>query len=259
VLIFFHYIGWTTWFEKQIIAVFAPFPTIANSWRVKLDDKYRLYKERDSLSKLYEQCLIENKKIIVQKTELEILKEENSELKKIVNFKTKSNYFFITSKIIGKSANNLEKIVIIDLGKNDGLKMGQAVVVDQGILAGKIVRVGNNTSMVRLTNDNQSKVAATILNKERSSGVVEGGYGLSMRMNFIPRNEVILVGDKVITSGLESGIPRGLLIGEIAVAENESYKPFQQAVLTPSTDLSKIIIASVLIQNLITTTPEVFR
>ena len=68
-------------------------------------------------------------------------------------------------------------------------------------------------------------------------------------MDFIPRNEVVLVGDMVVTSGLEETIPRGLLIGEVAVAQNEAYQPFQQAVLTPSTDLTKLFIVSVLKSN----------
>ena len=55
--------------------------------------------------------------------------------------------------------------------------------------------------------------------------------------------------DQIITSGLEQSIPRGLLIGEVAVAENEAYQPFQQAVLTTATDLSKLTIVSVLLSN----------
>jgi rod shape-determining protein MreC len=68
-------------------------------------------------------------------------------------------------------------------------------------------------------------------------------------MNFIPRNETVLVGDKIVTSGLEKTFPRGLLIGEVAVAENEAYQPFQQAVLTAAADLSKLSIVSVLTSN----------
>lgn len=116
-------------------------------------------------------------------------------------------------------------------------------------MIGTIAKIEKNISLVRLINDNQSKIAATILNRDNSLGVVEGGYGLSIRMNFIPRNETVLIGDKIITSGLEQTIPKGLLIGEVAVAENEAYQPFQQAVLTSATDLSKLFIVSVLTSN----------
>jgi rod shape-determining protein MreC len=100
---------------------------------------------------------------------------------------------------------------------------------------------------VRLLNDNSSKIGATILNTDRSLGVVEGGYGLSVKMNFIPRNEIVKVGDIIVTSGLEAGMPRGLLIGSVTAIENETYRPFQAALLLPGTDLSKLSIVSILI------------
>ena len=114
---------------------------------------------------------------------------------------------------------------------------------------GKITKVEKQLAVVRLISDNQIKVAATVLNNERSLGVVEGGYGLSVRMSFIPRNEVVQVGDQIITSGLELNIPRGLLIGSVAAVENEPYQPFQQAVLTPAADLAKLTLVSVLLTN----------
>ena len=42
-------------------------------------------------------------------------------------------------------------------------------------------------------------------------------------------------------------MPYGLLIGTVAVVENEAYKPFQQAVLNPATDLSHLTLVTVLI------------
>jgi rod shape-determining protein MreC len=59
-------------------------------------------------------------------------------------------------------------------------------------------------------------------------------------MNYIPQNEIIKVGDMVITSGLEENVPSGLLIGVIEAVEKEAYQPFQKAVITPSVDLTKI-------------------
>jgi hypothetical protein len=37
------------------------------------------------------------------------------------------------------------------------------------------------------------------------------------------------------------------MIGTIAVVENEAYKPFQQAVLTPAMDVKNISAVSVLV------------
>ena len=91
--------------------------------------------------------------------------------------------------ILGQNSDSAEKMVIIDVGNEAGIKLGQPVVAGDGILVGTIAKIEKDIAMVRLINDNQSKIAATILNRDGSLGIVEGSYGLSVRMNFIPRNE----------------------------------------------------------------------
>ena len=105
------------------------------------------------------------------------------------------------------------------------------------------------SALIQLLNDNNTKIAATIFNAQNSIGVVEGGYGLSIKMKLIPRNEIVMVGDRVITSGLELDIPRGLLIGEVEVTENEPYQPFQTAIITPVADLTNISLISIITSN----------
>ncbi len=248
-LIFFHYLGWLGWLEKTTRNLFIPISKTTLEWRIVMSDKYNSFKKRQDLSNLYSQCLEKNKTVDEQKSKISVLLEENDKLKKIVNWQSKTKLSIVSAKVVGKGANELEKTIIIDIDEKQQIKIGQPVIVGEGILIGKIIKIENGASIVRLINDNKSKVVATILNKDKSLGVVEGGYGLSVRMNFIPRNETILIGDQVITSGLEENIPRGLVIGEVVVAENESYQPFQQAILTPATDLSKITVVSVILSS----------
>lgn len=124
--------------------------------------------------------------------------------------------------------------------------VGNPVVVGIGVLIGRISRATPETSIVRLLDDNQSKVAATLLNEEKSIGVVEGGYGISIRMNFIPQNEAITIGDTIITSGLEDGVPRGLTIGTVETFEKEPYQPFQSAVVVPPKNFNWITSVSII-------------
>jgi len=149
--------------------------------------------------------------------------------------------------IVGKNIENTERVVAISTGSDSGIKVGQPVVVLEGIIVGKVIRVEQNLSWVRLINDSNSKIAAVILNKERSQGVVEGGYGLSVNMNFIPRNEKVSVGETVVTSGLDPNTPKGLLLGTVAAVINEAYQPFQKAVLNPAVDLSKLTVVGVIV------------
>lgn len=248
-LIFLHYLGWVNMVENSARAVFIPIAAKINKQGIAFKNSYDFFINQKKTAAQYGVCLEKNQNLDLLDAKLKNLEKENAEIRKQIIFFNRRHFAAVTADVIGQSSNGVERMIIISAGSDEGIKPGQPVVVGDGILIGTIAKVEKNIAMTRLINDNQSKIAATILNKDGSLGVVEGGYGLSVKMNFIPRNEMLLIGDKVITSGLEETIPRGLLIGEIAVAENEAYQPFQQAILTTAVDLSKVIIVSVLILN----------
>lgn len=248
-LLIFHYLGWLSAPEQGVRSLIIPISTKITHWRSASLDSYNYFANRDILIYQYNKCLAKNQDADVADARIKDLEKENNEIRKQLNFFHRRNFTAVAADIVGQNSDSAEKMVIIDAGEASGIKLGQPVVAGDGILVGTIAKVEKDIAMVRLINDNQSKIAATILNKDGSLGIVEGGYGLSVRMNFIPRNETVLIGDQIITSGLEQSIPRGLLIGEVAVAENEAYQPFQQAVLTTAVDLYKLTIVSVLISN----------
>jgi rod shape-determining protein MreC len=246
-LAFLHYLGWLGLIERGARALIIPISTKITHWRVASQDSYNYFFNQKTMMREYNKILNKNQNLEVANAKLKDLEKENTELRKQLNFFHRRNFTSVAANVVGRNTDSVEKMIIIDAGEAAGIKLGQPVVAGDGILIGKIAKVEQDISMVRLINDNQSKIAATILNKDASLGVVEGGYGLSVRMNFIPKNETILIGDKIITSGLEENLPRGLLIGEVAIAENEAYQPFQQAVLATAIDLSKLTIVSVLL------------
>ncbi len=176
-----------------------------------------------------------------------LLEQENSELHVQLNFKNQSHSNLVTAQIVAKNLDMVDRVIILDKGTNDGIKKDQPVVYGNGVLIGKIIKTEDTISFARILSDNESKIGATIMNSDHSLGIVEGGFGLSIKMVFIPRNENIITGDQIITSGLEMGTPRGLLIGKVAAVENESYQPFQQAIITPEIDYEKINLVSILI------------
>ena len=248
-LVFFHYLGWLKLIENPIKTTLSPVSSAFYGLNNKISTKYDTYKKRKELENLYQQCQINYAKIKVLQTKITKLEEENKKIKKLADFKGTSKYKMIAAQVIGRSSNTTEKTIMIDAGKEQNIINDLAVVVQDGVLIGKISKVDKKTSMIRLINDNQSKIAGIINNKEKSMGVIEGGFGLSVRMKLIPRDDIVMVKDKVTTSGLNKNIPKGLLIGEVAVSEKESFQPFQQAILTPTVNLEKITLVSIILPD----------
>lgn len=178
--------------------------------------------------------------------QLKIAQQENETFKKMLNFQNQSASHLITAAVIGKNFDLMDQTLMIDAGAAAGVAAGDIALAGEGVLVGKIIHAEEQSAVLRLLNDYRSKVAATVLNNDKSLGVVQGGYGLSVKMLFIPRNEIIKVGDIIVTSGLEKNTPKGLMIGTVEAVENEANQPFQQAVITPAQNLDKIIFVNVL-------------
>lgn len=248
-LISFHYLGWLNKVKIFFRAWFTPIFTRGQSLNVKAGERYEFFGNSEDFLKEYEQCMAQNADAAVNNAKLKILGEENNQLREQLKYQNQQKIAQVSAEVVGSIAEPNEKALIINRGYEQGIKKEQPVIVGAGALIGKIKRVEKDTAFIRLVNDNQSKVAATVLNRERSLGVVEGGYDISLSMKFIPRNENVLTGDMIVTSGLENNIPKGLLIGKVVAVESEAFKPFQQAVVDPAVNLSKITLVSVLLTN----------
>jgi len=240
----FSYFHWLDFIEKPLISIV--------DWSLKPVNSIKAYfKKTDQPLTTDDRNVLDElkQKQKINETSVQILTEENIELKKQLNFFTKNNFEHIGAIVLSRTVNPLATTIMIDKGDKDGVEIDNPVVVSEGILIGKVVKVEDNRSVVRLINDNTSAIGATVMNNDRSIGLVEGGYGLGVRMNYIPQNEVVTPGDVIISSGLSDAIPRGLVIGTIEVVDKQPHEPFQQAVITPAADLGYINLVSVIIQK----------
>lgn len=192
-------------------------------------------------------CADELLKSQTAETALQLAEEENKEMRAQLRFLQKQKMQTVGADVTGKNIDTLGNTLIINRGARDNIKENNPVIIQDGILIGKIARVEEKISIIRLINDNQSKFAATIMNESRTLGLIEGGYGISVQMSYIPQNETVNIGETIITSGLEESVPRGLLIGTIEMVEKEAYQPFQKAIVKPLADLNRINLVSVII------------
>lgn len=174
----------------------------------------------------------ERNDLVRENARLRSLEQENQEMRELLEVQERSRFTLVAAQVIGKSPEVDTQTLILDRGNEDGIAKGMPVIASDGFLLGKIERVTARTAVVVLVSDSSSRVASTILNTERTLGFVEGGRGLGMSFRLIPQHELIAPGDTVITSGLEHGIPRGLILGRVGRVSREPQEPFQTATVT---------------------------
>ena len=246
-IVIFHALGWLRPLEFSLRSMLFPGVAFLYEQTTELEDGER-FTSFEELKNAYRLLKETSLKQDIDQARLHELEQQNEQLRVQLHFVTSTPYTTLGVDVIGKNIDPVGSALIINRGRRDGVQLGDPAVAYEGILVGKVSEVYETYAILELLTDNQSKVAATILNMEKSIGLVEGGYGLSIRMNLIPQNEGVHVGDTVITSGLEPSVPRGLVIGTVETVEKEAFQPFQRALITSPIALDRVSTISLLIQ-----------
>ncbi len=246
IAIIFHFLGWLHPIEQFVRHIMDPSSQALYTISIQIEENEETFTSIDNLTQAYREAKKQLNESTIDHTARQLLEQENEELRAQLRFLEQKKYTSVGAEVIGKNIEPLGNTIVINRGETDGIKKGNSVITGEGIIVGRVMRVETATAIVQLINDHQSKLIATTLNKEKSIGVVEGGFGISVRLNFVPQNETLHIGDIIVTSGLDEGIPRGLLIGTVEAVEKEAYQPFQRAIITPTAALDKLSLVSII-------------
>jgi rod shape-determining protein MreC len=173
------------------------------------------------------------------------LKAENNRLQEELNFtdrqKQLDNYRYLIAQVVGSTSNPYEKTIKINLGSRDGIKVQMAVRTVDG-LVGLVSHVSTFTSTVTLITEldaSSSKgtpVSATVLGKESESfGIIEYDEVTgTLQMTKIDEADPLAKDDKVITSGMGSVFPKGIVIGTVLSDQVGDFGLTRTAIITPA-------------------------
>jgi rod shape-determining protein MreC len=248
-LIFFHNLRIITPIESIIFGSFNPLLQGFYSFSSKINSKFAKNKDQDNMKNELIMLEQKNEQLNVELAKLKSQEEENANLRRILKFEKLSKNKLILGNVISRGDFITEKessLLTLDKGSNDGIQTGLSVVGNQGNLIGKVIETESNISKICLITNEKCKIAAAIQNQNNTLGITQGELDLTVRMNFIPMNVSIRKGDRIVTSGLEKDMPRGLLIGSISEIYAPSTELWQTAVLEPASDLNNIIFVSII-------------
>lgn len=189
------------------------------------------FNENKRLKKALTAALLEKQKYA------EII-QENKRLKEILSLKGHWPNYVATAKVIARGYDRMLNTIILDKGKNSGIKKDMAVVTARG-LVGKIYSVKDNFSEVLLLRDPNFSVAVR-LQKSRHEGVISGSGHKYCLLKYIPPEEAVERGEVVVTSGLDGIFPAGLPVGVISDVRKEGIEFFLDIKVLPFESDKKI-------------------
>ncbi len=180
--------------------------------------------------------------------DIEWLRGQNNQLREaasaterlttLLQFKEQALPIMVAAQVIGRDSTNWYRSVILNKGESDGIKPDMGVITPAGVV-GRVVKTTGATAVVLLVTDPNNAIAG-LIQRTRDEGIVEGTRQGSARLKYIPLLSHVRDGDRVVTSGLVGGFPRGLAIGTITKIGKEEGALFQTADLTPEVDVGRL-------------------
>lgn len=149
--------------------------------------------------------------------------------------------------------NALSESVTIDAGSRAGIRAGDVVVTQDG-LVGTVAKTSAHVSRVTLITDELSAVTATDVAHPGSTGLVSAGNGGGvLDFGYVPKQDVVETGDTIITAGtpanatLRSLYPHGIVIGTVTSQSENDVDVFKNIQVQPAVDLSSLQAVIVLV------------
>ncbi len=196
----------------------------------------------------------ENKRLKAQNLRLSInnllLQEavlENIRLRRLLSLKKRSEFRFVSATVIGKGQEQTINSLILDVGRQEGVRKNLPVVTSQG-LVGKVIHVTSHRSIAQILMDRNSLVSAR-LQRSREVGVISWSGDPLLDLLYIPREVPVLKGEVVLTSGLSKIYPKGLKIGIVAEVKEDNYGLFKKIKVKPAVDFNRLEEVFVLLRS----------
>jgi len=157
-------------------------------------------------------------------------------LQQLLDLRDRSSLETAAAEIIAAAATPDFRTVTIDKGRTSGLKTDMAVIAPAGIV-GRIVTPSARASKVQLLID-RNAAAGAIIERSRAQGVVMGD-GTSLVLEYMSEVNDVVVGDQVVTSGIDGIYPKGFAIGVVdAVEKNGSA--YKRISVRPAVDFASL-------------------
>lgn len=212
------------WLANQPVQLYQYFADLSQSKSELLEQNRRLLEENGRL------------KIDLQRDKVNT--DELRELKKLYGLQQKGIHNVIGAEVISNGKDPLSERLIIGKGSQDGLKVGDAVI-DQSGLIGLLTQVHTQSAEIELISSGQSIVPVAVSRTGERNLTYGNGSGLDLR--YFPTGSDLKPGDVLLTSGLDGTYPAGIPVATVSKVIRASGTPYYDTQLTPLADRKSVV------------------
>jgi rod shape-determining protein MreC len=161
------------------------------------------------------------------------LADRSRGLERLLELRDQSRLNTTAAEIIAGAATPDFRTVTIDKGTREGVRADMAVIAPAGVV-GRVAVASGRAAKVQLLID-RNAAAGAVVERSRAQGVVIGGGEDRLRMDYVSEAADIVVGDVVMTSGIDGIYPKGFAIGKVEAVEKNG-PAYKRIVVRPAVD-----------------------
>jgi rod shape-determining protein MreC len=167
-------------------------------------------------------------------------------LQELLDFRAALADSGVPAQIIGRDPLPWSGTMTINKGRADGIERNAAVVSPHGVI-GQTIALSAHSARVLLVTDHNSGIDA-IVQRSRARGIVKGALDGRCLMKYLQREDDVVPGDLIVTSGLDGIFPKGIPIGEVTDVDLDKRGLLKTADVAPSVPLDRIEEVLVVVQ-----------
>jgi rod shape-determining protein MreC len=195
----------TDWIAPELAWAHRPFD-LASSWWAGLNEGYGVYQENIRLKE-------ENARLKQWQTVAVMLDARVKRYQLLLHAVPDASLSSVLAHVIGRARRPFLETMILDAGKANGVKPGQAVIDTRGMI-GRIFLAGEHTSWVILLSDLNSRIPVTI-EPGHAQAILAGDNAKAPALEALAQGAVVHPGDQVVSSGDGGILPPGLPVGTV--------------------------------------------
>jgi rod shape-determining protein MreC len=205
--------SFTDWTRPALVWVSTPFDKMA-AWFDGIGGIFVVYEDNQRLKQ-------ENARLRQWQSAALLLDERLKRYQLLLNAVPDPALNARTARVIGRASHPFLDTMIIDAGKEQGVKPGEAVVDARGMI-GRIFLSGERTSWVLLLSDLNSRIPVTV-QPGNIQAIMAGDNTPNPTLDTLATTTPLKAGDQVVTSGDGGLIPPGLPVG-ILVSDGHGFR-----------------------------------
>ncbi|WP_246796257.1 rod shape-determining protein MreC [Burkholderia perseverans] len=173
-----------------------------------------------------------NLALSLQANQAALLAADNAHLRAVLGLRARIAAQATPVEIQYDTSDPFSQKVVIGRGSHDEIQNGAPVVTEDGVI-GQVTRVFPLQAEITLITDRDLAIPVQVLRTGLRSVIYGTPKGDSLDLRFVPTSADLMVGDELVTSGLDGLYPPGLPVAKVVRIDKLADTAFAHVVCMP--------------------------